>query len=150
MRFGHNHQEPSDSIQMAPLIDIVFLTLVFFMVTSVYGTLESEVDITLPSADSAIKTERNRGEIYINLRDDGMIVVNDREQTIPELQELLNRVAELFPGGAVIIRGDQAAQLGRAIQVLDCCRKADIQNVSFAALGPSQEATGKKSRPGAP
>ncbi len=139
MRFGRSAPEHSDSIPMAPLIDIVFLTLVFFMVTSVYGALESEVDITLPTADSAIQSERNHGEIFINLRDDGTIVVNDREQSIEELQALLDRVAELFPGGAVIIRGDQAAHLGRAIEILDCCRKADIQNVSFAALDTDRD-----------
>ena len=134
MRFGQNVPEQPDAIQLAPLIDIVFLILIFFMVTSVYGALESEVDITLPTADSAVQTERNRGEIFINLRADGAIVVNNQEHTIPELQELLHQVAELFPGGAVIIRGDQSAMLGRAIEVLDCCRKADIQNVSFAAI----------------
>ncbi len=134
MRFGQNVPEQPDAIQLAPLIDIVFLILIFFMVTSVYGALESEVDITLPTADSAVQTERNRGEIFINLRADGAIVVNNQEQTIPELQELLHQVAELFPGGAVIIRGDQSAMLGRAIEVLDCCRNADIQNVSFAAI----------------
>lgn len=134
MRFGQNTPEQPDAIQLAPLIDIVFLILIFFMVTSVYGALESEVDITLPTADTAIQSERNRGEIFINLRSDGAIIVNDQEHTVAELQELLDRVAELFPGGAVIIRGDQSAMLGRAIEVLDCCRKADIQNVSFAAL----------------
>ena len=138
MKFGNTTPELSESIQMAPLIDIVFLTLVFFMVTSVYGALESEVDITLPTADTAIQTQRNQGEIYINIRDDGAIVVNDREHSVPELQELLDRVSELFPGGAVIIRGDRSAQLGRAIEVLDCCRKADIQNVSFAAIEPAR------------
>lgn len=139
MRFGNTTPELSETIQMAPLIDIVFLTLVFFMVTSVYGALESEVDITLPTAETAIQTDRTQGEIFINIRDDGAIVVNNREHTIPELQELLDRVSELFPGGAVIIRGDRTAQLGRAIAVLDSCRKADIQNVSFAALDPSRE-----------
>lgn len=134
MRFGQNTPEQPDAIQLAPLIDIVFLILIFFMVTSVYGALESEVDITLPTADTAIQSERNRGEIFINLRADGAIIVNDQEHSIPELQELLYRVADLFPGGAVIIRGDQSAMLGRAIEVLDCCRQADIQNVSFAAL----------------
>jgi len=140
MRFGQNVSEQPDPIQLAPLIDIVFLILIFFMVTSVYGALESEVDITLPTADTAVASERNRGEIFINLRHDGGIVVNDQEHSIEELQELLYRVAELFPGGAVIIRGDEAAMLGRAIAVLDCCRKADIQNVSFAALDAPQRA----------
>lgn len=134
MRIGRRFQEEMDAIQMAPLIDIVFLTLIFFMVTSVYGTLESKVEITLPTADSAVQTERGPGEIYINLRADGSIVVNDREMDVFELQQVLYRVAAHFPGGAVTIRADRAALLGNAIAVLDCCRKADIQNISFAAV----------------
>jgi biopolymer transport protein ExbD len=149
MRFGNNAPEQPETIQLVPLIDIVFLILVFFMVTSVFGELESEVDITLPTADSAVQTERNRGEIFINLRADGAIVVNNQEHTIPELQELLHQVAELFPGGAVIIRGDQSAMLGRAIEVLDCCRKADIQNVSFAAIDTPDSSTSPSAPNGA-
>lgn len=134
MRIGRQIQEEAETVQMAPLIDIVFLTLIFFMVTSVYATLESEVDIVLPTAETARQTERMQGEIFINLRDDGVIIVNERAMDIPELQEVLNRVAKYFPGGSVIIRGDRDAQLGKAMQILDCCRKADIQNIAFAAL----------------
>jgi biopolymer transport protein ExbD len=134
MKFGKLPYESEDAIQLAPLIDIVFLTLVFFMTTAVYTSLESEVDISLPTASSAVTSERTRGEIIINLRNDGQIVLNNRELSIPELQDVLNRVAENFPGGAVIVRGDRDANLGRAIAILNCCRNADIQNVSFAAL----------------
>jgi biopolymer transport protein ExbD len=49
-----------------------------------------------------------------------------------ELESVLHRVAEYFPGGAIVIRGDGKAALGRAIAVLDACRKAGIENVSFA------------------
>lgn len=129
---GRQLQEETESIQMAPLIDIVFLTLIFFMVTSVYANLESEVDIVLPTADTAKQNERTQGEIFINLRADGAIIVNERKMEVPELQDVLLRVAKYFPGGAVIIRGDTSAQLGRAMQILDCCRKADIQNIAFA------------------
>ncbi len=138
MRISKQIQEEPESIPLAPLIDIVFLTLVFFMVITVYANLESEVDITLPTADTAAQSERAQGEIFINIKENGDIVVNERRMTLDELQEVLNRVARYFPGGAVIIRGDAAAQLGVAISVLDCCRKADIQNVSFAALTPEQ------------
>ncbi len=134
MKFGRQGYESEDTIQLAPLIDIVFLTLVFFITTAVYTSMESEVDISLPTANSAVPSERTRGEIIINLRDDGQIVLNNRELSIPELQDVLNRVAENFPGGAVIVRGDGEAHLGRAIAILNCCRNADIQNVSFAAL----------------
>jgi biopolymer transport protein ExbD len=127
---------------MAPLIDIVFLTLVFFMTTTVFTSMESEIDITLPTADAAQQAERTRGEIFINLRTDGGIVLNGREVNLDELQVTLNRVAEIFPGGAVIIRGDTEAQLGRAIAILNCCKKADIQNVAFGALAEDPEGAG--------
>ena len=134
MKFAHVQQEQPESVPMAPLIDIVFLTLVFFMVTSVYSTLESEIDITLPTASTAELDERMQGEIFINLREDGQIVLNGREVDLDGLQEILDRVAQYFPGGSVIIRGDSKADLGRAIAILNTCRKADIQNISFAAL----------------
>ncbi len=134
MRFGQRIQEEGDAVPMAPLIDIVFLTLVFFMVTTVYSTLESEIDITLPTASTAEQVERMQGEIYINLRPDGTIVLNEREVGLDELQAILERVAAYFPGGSVIIRGDREAQFGQAIAILDSCKNADIQNVSFAAV----------------
>lgn len=139
MKFGRFSQEESEGIPMAPLIDIVFMILVFFMVTSVYSTMESEIDITLPTADSSEVSDRMQGEIFINLREDGTIVMNQREVNLDELEATLKRVAEYFPGGAVIIRGDRNANLGRAIAILDKCKNADIQNVSFAALPPEAE-----------
>src|SRR5690554_4721888 len=123
---------------MTPLIDIVFLTLVFFMVTSVYGALESQVDIQLPTADSAQERERDQGEIFINLRADGSIVVNERVMDMEELERVLERVATMYPGGAVILRGDRNAVLGRAVEVLDACRKADIQNISIATMSEEE------------
>jgi biopolymer transport protein ExbD len=138
MRIGRRTFEEVENIPLAPLIDIVFITLVFFMTTYAYSTLEAEMDVKLPTADTAQAGERTRGEIYINIRDDGRIVLNNRVVDLPELQERLYRVAEVFPGGAVIIRGDREAALGQAIAVLNCCKKADIQDVSFAAL-PEEE-----------
>jgi biopolymer transport protein ExbD len=141
MKFGQSGQDDSGGIQLAPLIDIVFLILVFFMTTAVFTTLERKVDIKLPTADQSRQDERSAGEIYVNLRADGQIIVNDRELTVPELQDVLDRVAQFYPGGAVIIRGDREAMLGRAIAVLNCCKNADIDNVSFAALKEEIEET---------
>ena len=128
--------EQEDELPLTPLLDLVFLTLVFFMVTTAYGALESEIDITLPTADSAVQSERTQGEVFINLRADGSIVINEQTLGIEELETVLARIAEHFPGGAVIIRGDSAAALGQAVAVLDACRKADIQNIAFAAQPP--------------
>ena len=60
--------------------------------------------------------------------------IDARQLSLADLQETLIRVATYFPGGSVIIRGDREAILGRALAILDACKNADIQNVSFAAL----------------
>jgi biopolymer transport protein ExbD len=142
MKISRRFVEESDGIPMTPLIDIVFLTLIFFMVTTVYGAIENEVDIMLPTADSSVQSERTQGEIFINVRADGTIVVNDRVMEARDLEAVLRRVAEYFPGGAIIIRADREAVHGRVMEVLDACRKADIQNVSFAALPPDAQKRG--------
>lgn len=142
MKIGRPAYEDGDPVPMAPLIDIVFLTLVFFMMTSVYTTLESEVDISLPTASSGVQSDRLQGEIFVNLKSDGSIVLNEKEVSIAELQGILNRVAEHFPGGMVIIRGDREAQLGNALAILDACKMADISNVSFATI-PPEDAEGR-------
>ena len=92
MKIARKVLEESESIQMAPLIDIVFLTLVFFMATAVYAALESEVDITLPTADSAVQSERAQGEI-----------AGEREQVAGELRR---QVADLSIGVAEKVVGD--------------------------------------------
>jgi biopolymer transport protein ExbD len=140
MKISLPWQDETEQIPMAPLIDIAFNILIFFMVTSVFAGRESEIDIVLPTAETSIQTQRSQGEIFINIRDDGAIVVNNQQMDLTELEAVLERVARYFPGGSVIIRGDSNVALGRAVGVLDACRKADIQNVSFAAVPDAKPA----------
>ena len=132
MRMMPAFEEESEGLPLAPLIDIVFLTLVFFMVTTTYSSLETELDIVLPTAETASEVARAQGEIVINLRADGSIVVNQRTLEIDALQDVLKRISSHFPEGSVIIHGDTTAQLGRALAIVDACRQANIANISFA------------------
>lgn len=118
--------------QLAPMIDVVFLLLCFFMTTTLYSQWETEVDITLPTAATGENLQRLAGEIIINVFEDGNLVVNGRQLSLEELGELLTRVSELFPGQPVVIRGDESADYGFIMNVMDRCRSADIFNISFA------------------
>ena len=75
-------------------------------------------------------------EIIINVRADGVIVVNQRTMTLDELESMLTKVADIFHGQAVIIRGDRATPLSAVIDVLNLCARVEILNVSFATLRP--------------
>lgn len=118
--------------QLAPMIDVVFLLLCFFMTQTIYSDWETEVDITLPTAATGESLERMAGEIIINVFEDGTLVVNGRALSVDQLGELLLRVSELFPGQPVVIRGDESVDYGSIMRVMDLCRSADIFNISFA------------------
>ncbi len=134
MRFGSKLGEVRQEIPLAPLIDVIFLLLIFFVSASVYQQIEAELSVTLPTASEARQNPRQAGEIIVNIREDGALVMNGREMSLETLTKILIQVADGYPGQAVKIRGDESARLGRAMDVLNACAKADIWNVYFAAL----------------
>ena len=136
MNFLSRSSNEEPVIPMTPMIDIIFLLLIFFITTSVFARLENELSITVPTAESATTPKRNLGELIVNLRNDGTLVVNQRSVSLNQLQMLLVRIAKQYPDQSVIIRGDRQATLEYAIGILDVCAKSGVWNVSFAALPP--------------
>ena len=134
MNFRLEHREEGAGLPITPMLDVIFLLLIFFMTTSIYAQLEEEIGIVVPTATEAVPPARTPGEIIINIAEDGTIVVNQRQYDMASLQDLLDRIGTTFKGQAVKIRGDKRTQFGRAVEVLNACAKADIWNVSFAAL----------------
>ena len=132
MNFRKNNNAPDQSFQIAPMIDVIFLLLTFFVASQIFSQWETEIDITLPTAQTSEQPDRIPGEIIINIRDDGAVVVNQLEMDEAALDGLLTRIVEQFTDWAVLIRADQDTRYEDVIDVLDACRRADIWNVSFA------------------
>ncbi|MCE9615200.1 MAG: biopolymer transporter ExbD [Lentisphaerae bacterium] len=132
MKFRKRQGAGELSFQIAPMIDVVFLLLCFFVTSQVFSQWESEIDIKLPTAESGQTPQRLPGEIIINVRADGTKVVNSQVLDLPQLQALLNRLVGLFPGQPILIRADKTTAYEHIIGVLDMCRQADLWNISFA------------------
>ncbi|MGB3113758.1 MAG: biopolymer transporter ExbD [Candidatus Omnitrophota bacterium] len=124
----------SPKLQIAPLIDIVFLLLIFFMSASIFYQLETELDISVPTAKESTEIRRAPGEIIINVLKDGQVVVNQRRLSYEELERMLHRISELYKGQPVIIRADRETFHKHVIKVLDICAGVGIWNVSFATM----------------
>lgn len=129
-----DYLEHSPKVQMAPLIDIVFLLLIFFMSAFVYYELETEIDITVPVSSEASETQRTPGKIILNVKEDGTVVVNQRTLSFDALDAMLARVSELYSNQPVIIRGDRETRYKNIIKLLDICASRGIWNVSFATM----------------
>ncbi len=121
-------------IQVISLIDILFINLSFFMAMFLHFNFESELAISVPSASSSVEAKAAFQEIVVNILRDGTIVVNDKKFTGPDLESLLLKTAQIYPGQSVIIRADEKTYHEYVVRVLDACAKAKIWNISFATL----------------
>ena len=125
--------------QMAPMVDIMFLLLIFFMAATIFAQWENKIGITVPTADTGTRAVRKPGEIIINLDAEGRIFVNSVQMSPERLESLLAQVAETFKNYPVIIRADGDTRHESVVEILDICRKVDIWNVAFASLPPKTE-----------
>jgi len=133
VKFRETTSAQPAEMQLAPMIDVVFLLLIYFVVSWNFAKFEAEVNISVPKSEDSNPSEPPPGEIVIAVAPDGRVQVNRQTMTREQLYEKLSRVASLFPGQAIILRGDEEAEFTHVMAVLDTCQKAGIWNVAFAA-----------------
>ncbi|HEV3409128.1 MAG TPA: biopolymer transporter ExbD [Chthoniobacterales bacterium] len=119
-------------IQLAPLVDVLLLLLIFFLLTWNAARTENELDVKVPKASAAKEQSRPIGDVVVNVKSDGNVVVNRRTLSGAELGELLRGLVQLDADQAVVIRGDEAGQYKNIIDVLNVCSQAGVTNVAFA------------------
>ena len=119
-------------IQLAPLVDVLLLLLIFFLLTWNAARNENELDVKVPKASSAREKSAPIGDVVVNVKADGNVVVNRRTLSGPELTELLKSLVQLNSEQAVVIRGDEAGAYKNIVDVLNICTEAGITNVAFA------------------
>ena len=128
------YQKQRPMIQLAPLVDIAFWALMFFMIIAVFNQMEVQVNLTLPKSNTAIQSAQSSGKIVINITKDGHFIVNQKEYTSNSLRVMLAQVSRLFPNQQVIIRADELTYHKYVIQALDACGHSNLSDVSFSTI----------------
>ncbi len=117
-------------LNIAPLIDMVFILLIFFLVTTSF-VKETGVEINRPAASTAVSKEK--ADILIGVTKDNRIFMDKREIDIRAVRANVERALAENPEGGVVIVADKESLTGIAIKVMDGCRLAGAKNVSIAA-----------------
>ncbi len=123
-------EEPG--INLTPMIDIVFLLLIFFMVGTRFTEMEREFKIQLPSVSEAQPLTSLPDEITINVSSDGELQVDGVEMTLQELENRLQTAKKNYSDQSVIVRGDANGAYQNVMDVLAACNRSGIQAVSLA------------------
>ncbi|AOW78300.1 biopolymer transporter ExbD [Colwellia sp. PAMC 20917] len=123
-------QEEAEEINMTPMLDVVFILLIFFIVTASF-VKEAGIEVNRPEAATAVKKER--ANILVAISDKGDIWINKRRIDIRAVQANIERLKAENPQGTVVIQADKASTTDTLIKVMDAARSAGVFDVSIAA-----------------
>ena len=136
MNFRGRFNTAPVGFQIAPLVDIFLVLLIFFIVTWTLAKNETELDVKVPTAKEGKESNRMSGEVILNVKADGTVILNRQHLSPEALQNTLARISKLYPDQAVVLRGDEKVDYRHVVDVLDICRKVNIWNVAFATSRP--------------
>jgi biopolymer transport protein ExbD len=124
-------REEESDINMTPMLDVVFIMLIFFVVTASF-LKETGVDVSRPQASTAVRKEH--GNILVGITAGDEVWIDRRRVDIRAVRANIERLRAENPEGAVVIQADTAAKTGLLVQVIDQARMAGVADVSIAAM----------------
>ena len=130
MRRKRARAEDESEVNLTPMLDVVFIMLIFFIVTASF-VKEAGIDISRPPAATAERKER--GNIMVAITANDQIWVDRRQVDPRALRANLERLHAENPQGSVVILADESSKNGLLVRVMDAARLAGIKSVALAA-----------------
>jgi biopolymer transport protein ExbD len=128
-----------DGINMTPMIDCVFLLLIFFLVATRFEEMEREMNVVLPQASEAMPLTAKPKELFVNVDRDGKFIVRGQSLAAAELLATFEQAAADNPGRqTVIIRADKRCVWEHVVEVMNLCNKAHIRDYRVTTAEPDK------------
>jgi len=127
--FGKKRESVKAKLSLAPLLDMIFILLIFFVVTTTFSKLPG-VQINRPDAEVTDVLPPNN--LLIGITKTGQLFVNDHEHTMESLFESVSLKFKANPKLSVVLVADEEVQLKRVIAVMDVCKKVGINDIAIA------------------
>lgn len=126
MILRQSNSDHSIGVDLTPVIDMVFMLLIFFLVATTFQQQEREAKVALPQAAASAPISSALREIVINVTRDGTLIVNTRVVDESSLLSMLKNAVAQNPAQKVNVRGDRDAAYGMVARALDLCKQAGI------------------------
>lgn len=125
-----NHLVTLNEINITPLLDLAFVLLIIFIITT--PNLEQSLQLTVPSGGATGSTVRKDQVRTIEVSRNGGYVMNSRPYSVSELEQALRAEFQINQDLAIYIRADEAEQYKNVIAILNLCERLNIKKVKFA------------------
>ena len=123
-------EEPT--LNLTPMIDIVFLLIIFFMVGTKFADMERQIKLEIPRVSSVGPKTAPPERKVINVYRDGSLALNREKMELPVLTELLETAVGEYPELGVVVRGDRAVPFQRVSEVLAAVQDAGIPRMAIS------------------
>jgi biopolymer transport protein ExbD len=117
-------------VNIGPLLDMVFILLIFFVVTTNFNR-ETGVEVTKPQSQSAVALGNET--ILVGISREGTIHIHGKQVSSEGLAAILEGEMRRRPSAAVVIVGDAGSTLGKSVEVMDICTRSGVKKVSVSA-----------------
>jgi biopolymer transport protein ExbD len=125
------------SVNLTPMIDMVFLLLIFFLVATRFEEEERSLDVNLPQASEAMPVSARPRELFVNVDVQGRYFLGARQVNAQELESQLRQAATNNPGRqTVVIRADRHCHWQSVVNVVNLCLKAGIRDYRTTTAEP--------------
>ncbi len=134
MRRRHGQQDDTE-INITPMLDIVFIMLIFFIVTTSF-VKEAGIDVSRPTASTA--EPKTKGNVMIAIRENGDVWMNKRHIEVRAVRANVEKAHAENPEGSVVIIADRQSPTGILVEVMDQVKLAGVDSISVAAEKPGR------------
>lgn len=126
-------EDDESNIDITPMLDVVFIMLIFFIVTATF-VKESGIDVNSPDAATAVK--KKKANILVAINEKNEIWIDKRQVDIRSVRPSIERLHAENPQGSVVIQADKKSYTETLVQVMDAARSAGVYNIAIAAQEP--------------
>ena len=126
------HLDEQPSLNLTPMIDIVFLLIIFFMVGTKFSELERKIGLRVPEVSHAEALTAAPEPRVVNVYRDGAITLDRTPVTLQELTQTLAATRSQYSDLGVLVRGDASGRFQNVAEVLNACKQADVRELGIA------------------
>ncbi len=130
-RFSHKQYKEETEINLTPMLDVVFIMLIFFIVTTSF-VKESGIEVNRPSASTS--KQKPKANIIIAIRNDNEIWIDKRMVDVRAIRANIERLKASNSQNSIVIQSDKDAKTGTLVKVMDQVRLAGITNISISTI----------------
>ncbi|MFH1266029.1 MAG: biopolymer transporter ExbD [Planctomycetota bacterium] len=126
------HLDEQPTLNLTPMIDIVFLLIIFFMVGTKFSELERKIGLRVPEVSGAEALTAAPEPRVVNVYRDGSITLDREPVTLEKLTHSLATARSQYADLGVLVRGDGGGQFQRVAEVLNACKQADVRELGIS------------------